>query len=469
MNPLVAEVASQLKTAGLAVMGQRILVGVSGGLDSIVLLDLLTLAGAASGIQLEVAHFNHGFRGSSSTADAEFVRVAALDRKLPFHLGTLAIEETDEFKSESVEMIGRRHRHKFLAARAQELGIRTIALGHHAGDQVETVFMRLFRGEGSSLGGMQLIGHSPASPRVRLFRPMLGLKREQLAAWALHRGIAFREDESNQDESFTRNRIRRKLLPLIIREFGSDALDGILRASGISGAMTDWADMEARKWLKGFSKPDFEELPIALQRGVIRIQLLDLKVETTFPRIEWLRLNAGEILSIGPETRIRRSADGLVESAPLPEELVMDTSSLRLAVVDGGQSQVFGGVSIDLRLVGAGGDGGGPPLGRTPGIERFDADAVGKFVTLRHWRAGDRFQPIGMKSPVKLQDLFVSAKIPATRRRQLVVAEADGRGIFWVEGMRIAEGFKLQSTSVRYLEWRWERRDAFLAAAHSTC
>ncbi len=469
MSSLVAEVAQKLKVAGLAVMGQRVLVGVSGGLDSIVLLDLLSEAGFTNGIQLEVAHFNHGFRGSASTADAEFVRAAALDRKLPFHLGTLSIEETGELESESMEMAGRRYRHKFLAERAQELGIQTIALGHHAGDQVETVFLRLFRGEGSSLGGMKLMGPSPASSRVRLFRPMLGLKREQLAAWALHRGLAFREDLSNQDESFIRNRIRRSLLPLIIREFGIDALDGILRASGISGAMADWTEMEARKWLKGSFRPAFEELPIALQRGVIRIQLLDLKVETTFPRIEWLRLNAGEILSIGPETRIRRTAGGLVQSAPIPKKMVMDTSSLRLALVDGGQSQIFGGVSIDLRLVGAAGDGGRPSLGRTPGIEQFDADAVGEFVTLRHWRAGDRFQPIGMKSSVKLQDLFVSAKIPATQRRQLVVAEADGRGIFWVEGLRIAEGFKLQSPSVRYLEWRWERRDAFLAAAHSTC
>jgi tRNA(Ile)-lysidine synthetase-like protein len=125
----------------------------------------------------------------------------------------------------------------------------------------------------------------------------------------------------------------------------------------------------------------------------------------------------------------------------------------------------WSGVTIDFRRKPLRRGNTGLSVRGTKNRERFDADAIGDVVTLRHWRAGDRFQPIGMKSPVKLQDLFVSAKIPATQRRRLVVAEADGRGIFWVEGLRIAEAFKLQSTSARYLEWRWKRPDAFLAAA----
>ena len=469
MKSTVAEVNQQLEVAGLACIGQRLLVGVSGGLDSVVLLDLLAEAGSALGIQLEVAHFDHGFRGSVSTEDAHFVRELAAARGLPFHCGVLDSEETSEPKSESMEMRGRRYRHKFLAEKAQELGIQTIALGHHLDDQLETIFLRLFRGEGSSISGMQTIAPSPACSGVRLFRPLLGLKRTELAEWAVQRGLVFREDQSNQDECCTRNRIRRKLIPLIIKEFGCNALDGILRASEISGAVADWADLEARKWLKNESRSDFGALPLALQRSVIRMQLLALKIETTFPRIESLRLNVGQTLSTGRDSRICRTADGRVQVTPSRQELVMDASSFRFEVIDGMQAQNWGGVSFDLQRIDCGEDSGMPPLARIPGFERFDAEAVGEFVTLRHWRAGDRFQPIGMKSPVKLQDLFGSAKIPAARRRQLVVAEADGRGIFWVEGMRIAEGFKLQSTSVRYLEWRWERRDAFLATALSTC
>ena len=469
MKVTVDEVARRLEKAGLACGGQRVLVGVSGGLDSVVLLDLLVEAGALFGIQLEVAHFDHGLRGNESTQDAQFVRELAATRGLPFHCGVLDAGETSAAKSESTEMRSRRLRHRFFADKALERDIRTIALGHHLDDQLETVFLRLFRGEGSSLGGMQAMGSSPANPDVRLFRPLLGLKRNEIAEWAARRGLVFREDQSNQNESFTRNRIRRQLIPLIRKEFGSHVLDGILRSSDISGATADWADREARKWLEKESGLDFGALPVALQRSVIRMQLLELKIETTFRRIEWLRRNVGQTLSTGQERALFRTENGRVQVAPRLPDLGMDISSCQVELTDEIQALDWGGVALGLRRVVGGQDFVEPPLDRIPGLERFDAEAVGQYVTLRHWRAGDRFQPIGMESPVKLQDLFVSAKIPAAQRRRLIIAEAEGRGIFWVEGLRIAEGFKLQSTSVRYLEWRWERRDAFLAAAHSTC
>jgi tRNA(Ile)-lysidine synthase len=91
------------------------------------------------------------------------------------------------------------------------------------------------------------------------------------------------------------------------------------------------------------------------------------------------------------------------------------------------------------------------------GRELFDADRVGERITLRHWRPGDRFQPIGMKSALKLQDWFVNQKIPRARRRELVVAVAQSGGIFWVEGRRIGEQFKLTPQTKRRLIWRWER------------
>jgi tRNA(Ile)-lysidine synthase len=90
------------------------------------------------------------------------------------------------------------------------------------------------------------------------------------------------------------------------------------------------------------------------------------------------------------------------------------------------------------------------------GREIFDAERIGRTVILRHWRAGDRFQPLGMKAPVKLQDLFTNAKIPRERRRELLVATAGGE-IFWVEGLRLAEGFKLTKGTKRGLVWQWNR------------
>ena len=92
------------------------------------------------------------------------------------------------------------------------------------------------------------------------------------------------------------------------------------------------------------------------------------------------------------------------------------------------------------------------------GCEHFDAERIGSPVVLRHWRAGDRFQPIGMKAPVKLQDLFVNHKISRAQRHQLVVATTAKGEPFWVEGLRVADGFKLDNQTVRRLKWRWLRR-----------
>jgi tRNA(Ile)-lysidine synthetase-like protein len=91
------------------------------------------------------------------------------------------------------------------------------------------------------------------------------------------------------------------------------------------------------------------------------------------------------------------------------------------------------------------------------GKEMFDADRVGRRVTLRHWQPGDRFQPIGMKNPVKLQDFFVNAKVPRAKRHRLVVAVSECGAVFWVEGLRISERFKLTPDTTRSLQWVWKR------------
>ena len=238
MKSLVDEVGRILGEVVLIGSGERILLGVSGGLDSVVLLDLMLRLDPMIRLRIEVAHFNHGFRGRASDEDEEFVRELADAKGLSFHLGNL--HPDDSKRSESLEMKARRCRHKFLADKAFEIGAQHVALGHHADDQVETIFLRLFRGEGSSLGGIQVVAPSPANPRVRIIRPLLGLRRKELSDWAKEKALDFREDQTNHDETILRNRIRRKLVPIVVKEFGAGAFDGILRTAEISGSSSSW-------------------------------------------------------------------------------------------------------------------------------------------------------------------------------------------------------------------------------------
>lgn len=446
---------------------RTVLVGVSGGLDSVVLLHLMTSFAPSLGVNVEVAHFNHGLRGAESDADETFVRRLAKRWGLAVHLGRMVVDGASP--GESVEMAARRLRHKFLSEKAIERGIGHVVLGHHADDQLETIFLRLFRGEGSSFGGIRAVAPSPADRRITLIRPLLRIRRDKLEAWAKEHSLNFRTDSSNADEKHLRNRVRHRLIPLIMRQFGPSALDGVLRSTEVTGVEGDWIESQAQEWLKNPQSRPFAVLPTALQRRIIRAQLIDLDVETSFPRIEWLRENCGRSLSVGASLSLTLESSGILRRAEEAVSLRMNPDEKQVRVTGSPRELDWSGVTIQLRRKLVPKDRRRLKVGQEPGRECFDADAIGGLITIRHWRSGDRFQPIGMKSAAKLQDLFVSAKIPAKARRQLVVAEAAGKGIFWVEGLRIAEGFKLQSTSVRYLEWRWNRRDAFLAAVAGTC
>jgi tRNA(Ile)-lysidine synthetase-like protein len=166
-----------------------------------------------------------------------------------------------------------------------------------------------------------------------------------------------------------------------------------------------------------------------------------------------LRSGRGKFVSIGSGFAVARTAAGKLE---LRREMLPEFNASEQGVkLSGRAGRVVVGGAVFSWSAKKGGLSG--RLVSRPGREVFDADKVGDEIILRHWRAGDRFQPIGLKSAVKLQDLFVNAKISAARRRELVVAMTAAGEIFWVEGLRIGERFKLTGGTKRRLRWGWER------------
>ena len=216
-----------------------------------------------------------------------------------------------------------------------------------------------------------------------------------------------------------------------------------------------------RQAAKALAEAAFEELPVAVQRRCVQIQLLRLGVAPNYDLVEHLRLNpdspatlaegragAGMALQLAV-----RDANGIV-SLRGEERVGFKRGSLEIALSGGAEGCVFDGVRFEWRT----GTGGWKPRLRTvTGQEVFDADAVGTPVWLRHWQAGDRFQPSGMERPVKLQDLFTNQKVKRERRFELIVATTAQGEVFWVEGLRIAERFKLRKGTKRRLQWRWWR------------
>ena len=424
-----------------------------------VLLHLLHRLSFAHGWKLTVAHFNHQLRGAASDADERLVQQTARRLGLGFasERGDVRGHKSKLKLNWSLEMVARGLRHGFLRGAAERLKIGTVALAHHADDQAELFLLRLLRGAGGQgLSGMKWSNPSPVSERLRLVRPLLDQKKAGLRAFARQARIRFREDASNRSMDMRRNRVRGELLPLLAAKYEPSVVAVILRTMEIVEAEAGYAEQAAERWLQSKRPASFGRLHPAVQRQCLRLQLNTLFIPATFDLIERLRAAPDQPVSVGPKLRVCRDQrgwvfrqDGAAQKAGFnPNETVYKLTA------DGGGRR-FDGVDIRWEIVPQ--TGRLPRLVPRPGQEWLDADKVGAFVCLRHWRAGDRFQPIGMEQPVKLQDLFTNLKIPRAKRRELLVAEELSGRIIWVEGLRIAEQFKLDKATVRIVKWDWRR------------
>jgi tRNA(Ile)-lysidine synthase len=450
----MADLSDKIKMAsGLFPRGQDIVVAVSGGVDSMVLLHSLHRLARVRQWGLTVAHLNHQLRGRSSDADQRLVERTARQLGLPIIAQRADIRAIAAAGKGSIEMVARRVRHEFLAHVAKENGIRAIALAHHADDQVELFFLRLLRGAGGDgLSGMEPVAASPADPQIKIVRPLLGLSRAEIEAHARRERILFREDASNRSTDHLRNRIRHELLPLLARKFQPAIREIVLRTIDLLSADADFSWHAALDWL---SRPpaDFESLHLAVQRRVLQDQLIELGIAPEFALIEWLRQHAGSSCSVASGKEVWRDKAGHLHLSKHSRlefggnfvHLNLDGKRARI-VFD--EVRVFWAIKKHASRL---------PVAAVPGLERFDADVIGEGVTLRHWHKGDRFQPIGMAKAVKLQDLFANAKVPKAERHQRALATTANGEIFWVEGLRISERFKLTPATRRVLEWEWRR------------
>ncbi len=419
-----------------------------------VLLQLLQRLSKTSRLELIVAHANHQLRAEAN-ADVLFVQSLATKFGLRHVTDCLPVCEEMARTRESVEMTARRLRHGFLARVALESDARHIALAHHADDQAELFFLRLLRGAGGEgLGGMKHTSPSPADPRLTLIRPLLGFTKAELGAYAEAERLEFREDASNQDRSILRNRIRHELLPLLTNEYSPGIREHLRRTGELVADEADFTQMAADRWLKARRRAAFARLHIAVQRAVIRRQLWELGHAGEFELVERLRLETAAVTAPSAD-RISRNEAGRLDHVPPPAPTRFSEASQDV-VLTGRQGRVdFDGVCLQWRIESAAPRKGW--AGKKPNKETLDAIPVGRRLRLRHWQPGDRFQPLGLSQPSKLQNLFVNRKIPAARRRWLLVAEAENGELCWVEGLPPGESFKLTPATKQTLVLSWKR------------
>jgi tRNA(Ile)-lysidine synthase len=454
VTDLIGHVENNIAHRNLLRDGQRVLLATSGGVDSMVLLELLHRLSTTHKWKLTVAHFNHRLRGKASDADERMVGGVTREYGLSFIAGHGDVAAFARKSGLSTEMAARKLRHEFLAATALTVKAPAIAMAHHADDQVELFFLRLFRGAGGDgLAGMKWRNPSPVTNKILLARPLLDVSKAALQNFALENNVPFSEDATNASVDFQRNRVRRELLPLLKEDFQPALERTILRVMDVIGSEAEFAAGAAKGWLKSKRRISFDALAVAVQRRLIQQQLVVAKLLPEFELIERLRLSPGQSFAVNANLTVLRDPKGLVQTQK-PEPLAFERVSREFQLSRKEQELGFGGLRICCKIAD---DNGMAIAQKSKSVEYFDADKVGGHICLRRWEPGDRFQPIGTQSPRKLQDLFTNLKVPRAERRRRVVATTAHGELFWVEGLRMAEKFKLDNDTTRKLQWAWKR------------
>jgi len=450
MRPtLPKRVLRSIKEHSLIGEDATLLVGVSGGPDSVCLLHVLLQMKDRLGLRLHVAHLNHLLRGAESDADAEYVS------QLAWHLGVAAtIERRDirAYRAErrcSLEEAAREVRYNFFAEVAQAIGADTVAVGHNADDQIETILMHLVRGSGlSGLRGMQrlTIWRSGSGFPLRIIRPLLEVGREETESYCAAQGLAPRWDSSNRLPTYLRNRIRSELIPLL-RQYNPNIRATLLRIAHAADAEHNfWQREVAQVWSNIVSEQPngialdneaFSALPPALKRHLLRSAL------------QHLLGDLDEVKSFHIESLMKALAQPAGKRLSLPRDLSFYGDYRYSAITREAATCPFPALSGEHRL-NIPGETTLPGWQVTASILEchpgegtehdfrayLDLDVTGRELFLRGRRPGDRFQPLGLAEPKKLQDFMVDAKIPRSWRSRVPLV-CSAQHIIWVVGWRI--------------------------------
>lgn len=431
--------------------GDRVIVGVSGGLDSMVLLHLLNSLIQTFNLTLIVAHVNHGLRIGESEKEAEFVQTAASRFGLPFEYGEFDVREFQKRTGLSLEDAARRIRFKFFEELLEKHQAQKIALGHHADDQVETILLRLLRGAGvKGLKGMLPIREG------KVVRPLLGVWREALESFAKDKGIPYLIDSSNVQRDYLRNRIRLDLIPWIEKEYQPHFKKILLKVSRVLQIEDDFLEKEAEKAFQGLVKKegdgfsfvfsDFQILHPALQWRVIEKLL---KISGLGEEREKIMVNQRRIFERfsypSPSFTLQLSEEFFLEkkynSVFLKKGKVEATSPFEIELLVPGRTYIKEiQREVQVEMI--------PREFFKEGIERSSSVALLDFqmiqfpLKIRSFRPGDRFQPLGLKGTQKVKEFFIDHKIPKTERSKIPLLISGDR-IAWIVGYRIDERFKI--------------------------
>jgi tRNA(Ile)-lysidine synthase len=469
-SPVLQCAVQTIRRHAMLAAGDQVLVAVSGGADSTALLHILLALAPTFDIDLAVAHLNHGLRGDAADADARFVLEMCQQLGLRFHGGRIGLDS----RRGSLEERGRRERYAFLNDLARSHGYDKIALGHHMDDNAEAVLMHLLRGSGiRGLGGI------PPKRGAKIIRPLIDQRHEALIAFLNDNGIAYVQDDSNNDLKFRRNRIRHRLIPLLQADYNRHAVQVLHRTAGLC--------REEEAWLQAHLAPLLDEAiirmdpqclqmridtlagaPLAVQRRLIRDGLrrwqgslkrfsalhIDRLIGLLSAEAEGKQLCLPNRVGAKREPQclrfaLRQGRGGLSPGRPpgFAYEIPLQTDDANpyiLEIPEAGCRLLF---SLQKDRHQAADDAADADTAW------FDADRLAFPLTIRNFIPGDRMIPWGMQGHQKIKKIFTDRKIPQGQRGRIPLLVSAGT-IVWVAGVRRGASAAIDRPTRRTLQVR---------------
>jgi len=448
-----------------------VVVGVSGGPDSMALLHLLNGLNKQHGwnLRLHIAHLNHQLRESEADKDAAFVAVTARQLGWPCTIESVDIAKRAKETGRSIEEIGRGERYAFFARVCEALGAEVVAVAHHSDDNAETILHRVLRGTG--LRG--LAGMAPSRPlfegsRMRLIRPLLSFTRQELLEYLERTRASYQTDRTNEDCGPTRNRLRNEILPYLNREVNPKVRDALIRL----GEHARWAtECLGRSVQSAWERVAVYCSDVSLALDADALSRENPYVQTEVIRMAYRSFGLGERdLTFDHVAAVR---DQLSEQAKwrfnLPGGLSVERQSKNLVFLrDASQPSELSPIEANIVVPGesvlsshgltihcsihelAADDWLMMRRSRHRLMESVDFGAVRPPLTVRRRRSGDRFVPLGAGGSQKLSDFFINRKVDRSIRDRTALL-CDGRGPIWVVGHRIDDRVKLTANTRRVL------------------
>ena len=435
--------------------GDLLVVAVSGGPDSVCLLDILHELMDTLKIKLVVAHYNHGLRQGEDEFETRFVHDLATSMNLPFQTEKSSLSM--EGSTASLEEKARNVRYEFLEKVRDRYHAQKIAVGHNLNDQAETVLMRLLRGSGPP----GLSGIPPCRDNT-IIRPLIETKREEIESYLKARGLSYATDSSNYETRYLRNKIRLELMPLLM-EYQPRLIEHLGQLAFILRGENKYLELQAEDWVARMAEltpngdifipvSSFITLPQPVRNRVTR-RLLKRKKSLR-------RIDQGHIQSVYKLARGKKP-QGMLN---LPNGLTVKKIYDRLAftegierksndfhyLLDGPGTFYLERIDRSISLVEMNGESN-LSLGNHRWTSYLDADKLQYPLVIRNFRPGDRFVPLGMTGHKKIKDFFMDLKIPSDMRALTPILLSENTPV-WICGQRIDERFRVTHVTKRILK-----------------